>query len=181
MDDHPTDDVPETSVTVCARHPGVETRLTCASCATPICPGCLVDTPVGQKCPSCARLPRAARAQGKPDQYVRAVAFGVGAALAVGVLLALFFTVSGFLTWIASGFGGYGVGRAVRAGARGNAADNFKVIAGVLAVAAVGLAWALWVRFSIGFFVLSGEVFLSGTRIVSYAAAVYGSVVAWRR
>lgn len=33
----------------CARH-GTPTRLTCAECATPICPECLVRTPVGLKC-----------------------------------------------------------------------------------------------------------------------------------
>ncbi len=38
----------------CARHPSVETGLKCASCGTPICPSCLVQTPVGMKCKSCA-------------------------------------------------------------------------------------------------------------------------------
>lgn len=37
----------------CAKHPKVETALTCASCGTPICPKCMVSTPVGMKCPQC--------------------------------------------------------------------------------------------------------------------------------
>src|SRR3989304_4969303 len=31
----------------CATHPGVETELRCATCGKPICPDCLVGTPVG--------------------------------------------------------------------------------------------------------------------------------------
>jgi len=45
----------ETTIPVCYRHPGRHTRLRCASCNRPICPECSVDTPVGQKCPECAR------------------------------------------------------------------------------------------------------------------------------
>ena len=41
------------SITTCARHPKVETALRCASCGTPICPKCLVQTPVGMKCREC--------------------------------------------------------------------------------------------------------------------------------
>ncbi|HET9051473.1 MAG TPA: kelch repeat-containing protein [Candidatus Dormibacteraeota bacterium] len=39
---------------VCARH-GIETRLKCASCQTPICLRCQVRTEVGLKCPDCAK------------------------------------------------------------------------------------------------------------------------------
>ncbi|MDQ7820593.1 MAG: B-box zinc finger protein [Armatimonadota bacterium] len=41
----------------CAAHPGVETELTCASCGRPICPDCLVQTPVGMKCRDCGLAP----------------------------------------------------------------------------------------------------------------------------
>ncbi len=37
----------------CARHPAIDTRLTCSSCETPICPQCMVMTEVGLKCPAC--------------------------------------------------------------------------------------------------------------------------------
>lgn len=39
----------------CATHPNVETYLRCAQCQKPICPHCLVMTPVGAKCRACAR------------------------------------------------------------------------------------------------------------------------------
>ena len=38
----------------CARHPKVETELTCGRCETPICPRCAVFTDVGARCPTCA-------------------------------------------------------------------------------------------------------------------------------
>jgi hypothetical protein len=49
------------TATRCARHPEVETGLSCGRCGTPICPRCLVMTDVGARCPDCApsrRLPQ---------------------------------------------------------------------------------------------------------------------------
>lgn len=38
----------------CARHPDVETRLTCSACGTPICPDCAVEAAISYQCPDCA-------------------------------------------------------------------------------------------------------------------------------
>ncbi|WJW66975.1 hypothetical protein OZ401_000221 [Candidatus Chlorohelix allophototropha] len=43
--------------TFCKRHPTIETGLKCGRCGTPICPRCMVYTPVGVRCPDCARTP----------------------------------------------------------------------------------------------------------------------------
>ena len=40
--------------TYCPRDPGVETNLRCGRCGELICPRCLVQTPVGARCPDCA-------------------------------------------------------------------------------------------------------------------------------
>jgi len=40
----------------CPRDPGVETALRCSRCETPICPKCLVQSPVGARCKDCARV-----------------------------------------------------------------------------------------------------------------------------
>lgn len=40
----------------CARHRHTVTYLRCANCGTPICPQCLIMTPVGAKCPDCGRV-----------------------------------------------------------------------------------------------------------------------------
>jgi membrane associated rhomboid family serine protease len=39
----------------CYRHPSRETGVACSSCERPICPDCMTSTPVGMRCPECAR------------------------------------------------------------------------------------------------------------------------------
>ncbi len=155
------------TATTCARHPGTETRLACSQCDTPICPRCAVQTPVGQKCPACARQPKTARRQGKPQQYGKATAFGVLAA-GVAVLVLPFVFGLPFLSWIATGFVGFGIGHAVLTGAEGNRADPFRNLAVGLAVAAV-----------LGTFLIRyGVIVPGGLGFVLYLAAAYG---AWAR
>src|SRR4051812_49524063 len=42
-------------VETCYRHPNRETGVSCSSCGRPICPDCMTPTPVGMRCPECAR------------------------------------------------------------------------------------------------------------------------------
>jgi hypothetical protein len=69
----------------CATHTDVETGLACGKCGTPICPKCLVETPVGTRCRKCANVRRLPTYSITPVQYLRAVAAGVGIAIAVGI------------------------------------------------------------------------------------------------
>ncbi|HEX3278193.1 MAG TPA: rhomboid family intramembrane serine protease [Thermoleophilaceae bacterium] len=39
----------------CYRHPNRETGVHCSNCGRPICPDCMTSTPVGMRCPECAR------------------------------------------------------------------------------------------------------------------------------
>src|SRR6187399_1511657 len=39
----------------CYRHPNRETGVSCSNCGNPICPDCMTPTPVGMRCPDCAR------------------------------------------------------------------------------------------------------------------------------
>lgn len=39
----------------CYRHPNRETGVRCSNCERPICPDCMTSTPVGMRCPECAR------------------------------------------------------------------------------------------------------------------------------
>src|SRR5688572_3257214 len=52
-----------TERTVCYRHPRVETGLSCVTCERPICTDCLVQGPVGHRCPECAGVPTGASKQ----------------------------------------------------------------------------------------------------------------------
>lgn len=159
-------------VTTCARH-GTETRLRCSQCETPICPRCSVATPVGQKCPDCAKQPRSARAAGRPRQYAKAVGAGALAAGVGAFALALLITDVRFFTWIASGFLGYFVARAVEWGAEGNRADTFRRIAIGLAVVSVAVAWIIVFR--------GQRLVPGGLNFVTYLAAAYGAYIRFNR
>ena len=65
-----------TTQAVCYRHPSRETAVSCSNCERPICTDCMVYTPVGIKCPECARQPRSAIVRLRPDRAARAVAGG---------------------------------------------------------------------------------------------------------
>jgi len=45
--------VSDPMIRLCAKHPSVETRLSCSHCETPICPKCMVICEVGMKCKQC--------------------------------------------------------------------------------------------------------------------------------
>ena len=45
----------ETATRTCYRHPNRVTGVSCSSCGRPICPDCMTPTPVGMRCPECAR------------------------------------------------------------------------------------------------------------------------------
>jgi membrane associated rhomboid family serine protease len=78
---------------VCYRHPGRETNVQCSNCGRPICPDCMTVTPVGMRCPECARQ----------RTKVTRISPGlrVGAAPATYVLIAI--NVVAFLAEIATG------------------------------------------------------------------------------
>jgi hypothetical protein len=96
----------------CARHPATETFLRCGRCDTPICPRCLVSTPVGARCPTCAQVKRFAMLL-KPRELARAVGYGLLAAAAGTAVLAFI----PFLGLIGYAILGFGVGEAVSVGA----------------------------------------------------------------
>lgn len=97
----------------CVNHPSVETRVTCSNCDKPVCPDCMVFTPVGAKCPECARVPKSALVTVKPERVALTVVAGVGTAIVGGILFGVFVSMIGFLA-IMIAFGlGYGIGEAV--------------------------------------------------------------------
>src|SRR5688572_5881248 len=92
--------VPE--ATRCARHPGVETYLRCSRCDTPICPSCLVQTPVGARCRDCAGLRRLPTFHASKTLLVRAF-LAAGVTGAVGALVIDLLRGFGFVLTIVLG------------------------------------------------------------------------------
>jgi hypothetical protein len=70
----------------CATHPNVETYLRCAQCGTPICPRCLVITPVGAKCQNCSRLRLQPAFIFRPIDLLLAIVVSFGVGTAVGLV-----------------------------------------------------------------------------------------------
>jgi hypothetical protein len=71
-------------LTYCARHPQVETGLHCGRCGTPICPRCLVQTPVGARCPDCANVRRLPTVDVPISYALRGLAAALASGAAVG-------------------------------------------------------------------------------------------------
>ncbi|MBI2165838.1 MAG: hypothetical protein HYU29_05480 [Chloroflexi bacterium] len=87
----------------CATHPGIETVLTCSKCDKPICPRCLVQTPVGARCRGCAGLRRIPTYELTAPYFLRGALAGLGTALATGglagLVLRLLWPIP-FMVWI---------------------------------------------------------------------------------
>jgi hypothetical protein len=118
-------------MTKCSRHPNVETNLRCSKCETPICPRCMVYTPVGPRCPECAAVKRTPIYDVSPTHYARALGAGLGVAIVGGFIWAF---VGGFAFMfsflIALGLG-YAVGEAISTVVNRKRGLGLQVIAGV--------------------------------------------------
>src|SRR4051794_30384093 len=73
----------------CASDPAVETYLRCGRCEKPICPRCLIQTPVGSRCRQCAQLRRLPMFVLGPLDYLKAIGAALGVSVACGIAVAL--------------------------------------------------------------------------------------------
>jgi hypothetical protein len=122
----------------CARHPNVETVLRCGRCDTPICPRCLVPTPVGARCPDCARVKRFVLLV-KPKEFARATGMGLAVAAVGALILTFLIRVLPFIGLWGLAFLGFAVGEAVSVGANRKRAPEL----GPLAVACLLIGYTL--------------------------------------
>ena len=99
----------------CATHPNVETNLRCGKCGKPICPKCMVQTPVGARCPDCAKLYKLPTFRVPFGYYLRAIGAALGMAIVCGIVWGV---ISGFVPFfflnllLAAGVG-YAIGEVV--------------------------------------------------------------------
>lgn len=126
----------------CATHPEVETNLTCANCAKPICPKCMIQTPVGIKCKDCARMQRPRMFVVKPQHYLRAAGAGAGLALSSGfawAIVRVYVPFSGFFGFIIAVGIGYGIGESMYRAAGRKRGTGLAVMAGACVAMCYGL------------------------------------------
>lgn len=108
----------EPETTRCAAHPDIETALRCGKCGKPICPRCMVQTPVGARCRECAKLYKLPTYRVSSVYYLRAAGAALGMAIVIGVvwgiidsfLISFFF---GFFSLILAAGAGYAIGEVV--------------------------------------------------------------------
>ena len=74
-----------TQTLYCARHPKTETSIRCGRCEDPICPDCLVHSPVGMRCPDCGRVNTVPTYDVPMPFLLRGIGAGALAALALGI------------------------------------------------------------------------------------------------
>lgn len=117
----------------CPVHPDRQTYLKCAECDRPICEKCMVQTPVGMKCPECARHRGRIVGHAKPIYFVRAAAAGTGAAIVGGIVMGILRSIVPFGMIILAFLAGIGMGEVVSRAARRQTGLYFQIIAGVTA------------------------------------------------
>ena len=120
----------------CTTHPDVETNLRCGKCGKPICPKCMVQTPVGARCRDCARLYKLPTYQVSTRYYLKAAGVGLGMAIICGA-------VWGLINWFVPFFSfnlllapaaGYAIGEVVSLSVNRKRGTGLAIIAGTAVV-----------------------------------------------
>jgi hypothetical protein len=134
----------------CARHPDVETYLRCGRCETPICPKCLVYTPVGTRCADCAKVTAVPTYTMTRRAWLLGGLAAVVAAGAIGIVWALLDNAFFFTYW-----GGLAVGflMAEVVGRATNRKRGWRV----MTIAVAGVLLAMVIALSLGFFLAFDE------------------------
>lgn len=135
----------------CATHPEVETNLKCGKCGRPICPKCLVQTPVGVRCSDCARMRRLPTFDVSFRQYLIASAVGLGVAAAGGIAWAVIFELFSYLLFylaLAAAVG-YALGEAISLSVNRKRGPILQAIAGVSMVIGFAIGYPFLGSFSL--------------------------------
>ncbi len=129
----------------CATHPNVETNLRCGKCDKPICPRCMVQTPVGARCRECARLYKLPTYRMSLQHYFRGAGAALGMAVATGAIWGILaWLVPFFYLNLLLGAGvGYGCAEVISLAVNRKRGTVLAVIAGTATVLSYVIAWAV--------------------------------------
>lgn len=95
-------------VVPCPRDPGVQTSLRCSRCEKPICPKCMIQTPVGARCRECARIAKSPVYTMSSGVMARAATASVVGGVAMGLIwgfILLPFSVGFLSIFVGAGLG----------------------------------------------------------------------------
>lgn len=135
----------------CATHSNVETNLRCGKCGKPICPRCMVQTPVGARCRECAQLYKLPTYRVSSTYYLRAIGVGIGIAAVTGVIWGFVesFIPFIYLNWIFGGVVGYVCAEVISLAVNRKRGIGLAVIAGVATI--LSYLFAILVPWGFGF------------------------------
>ena len=159
----------------CAAHPDVETALRCGKCDKPICPRCLVETPVGMRCRECARLNRPPTYRVSGLYYARAAGTAFGLAIGIGVAWAFIERALPFYLFtlfLAAGIG-WVIGEVVSLSVNRKRGTGLAVIGGAAVVLSYAVSYLVDYAIT-GFFIINmGRI---GFTLAALAVGVYFAV-----
>lgn len=121
----------------CAYHPDAETNLRCGKCDKPICPKCMVQTPVGARCRDCAGLGKLPTFSVSARYYLIAAGTALGMAIACGAVWGLiaWLVPVFFLNLLLAAAAGYAIGEVTSISVNRKRGTGLAVLGGI-AVAA---------------------------------------------
>ena len=153
----------------CYRHTETETALSCGHCNRPICVKCVVQHPVGIRCPECGQPTKIPQWDITPTYYARAI--GAAAAISIAgvvVLMLIRVLLPGILAFyvvLAALVGiGYLIGQGISRVAGGKRGRELQWVAGVAMGITAFIALPL-IGIGLGF-----------SSLIAVAAAVYIAV-----
>ena len=157
----------------CATHPKIETNLRCGKCDKSICPKCMVQTPVGARCPDCARLYKLPTYRVSFQYYLRAIGAGLGTAIGVGLIWGIIsgFVPFFFLNFLLAAGVGYAIGEVVSLSVNRKRGRGLAIIAGI----------ALTISYLVSIFPLPFGFHLGSFHILDLLALALGIFVAVNR
>lgn len=122
----------------CIHHRNRPTALRCNKCEQPICPKCIIQTPVGARCRECAQLRRLPQFDIRPAILARSLPAGLGVSLLGWFLLSYVPYLRFFLAILL----GVAVGGTIARLSKRRSGLVLEV--GAVAVVAIGFAANLW-------------------------------------
>jgi len=157
----------------CAIDTEVETNLRCGKCGQPICPKCMVQTPVGARCPNCAKQYKLPTYRVSTSYYLRAAGAALGMAIVCGFIWGLLNSFIPFfnLNLILSPASGYVISEVISRATNRKSGRGLAIIAGT----------AVILSYLVNVFTFGAFPFGSFRIIIDLIAIVLGVYVASNR
>ena len=168
----------DTFDTFCLRDPEVASNLRCGRCDDLICPQCMVQSPVGARCPDCATIGQSPIFRSTPIELTSAIAVSFGGAFVFGIIYAVMvwvlwelplgFPIGNVAAAFVIAFGGAPVGSFVRRAGKNKLDARLRIVA----------AFTMFVIWIVGFTVASmlgvwNGVFLNVVAYIGLGIGIY--------